>query len=953
MSFERRPAYGWQKAVPGARWFKADLHIHTVDDHTGGRAVLPEGLADDPTDPDVLSCYARLFLKGLVASGVQVAGLTPHSPRAGSGPETSAVWKIVDAWNCGEDDDGVPFREKVYAVFPGFEPNVNDGANGVHLLFLFDPEIGRERYLALYDAIMDGRAPWEHSALRLTPRDAEEVFQTLDRRRSESERTDAPWTYIALAPHFQREHGVFREMRSEILERFPCRLLAGYELGDDKLPEEVEARKKPGKFLLPFMAEHRQAFFHASDAYSIDELGQRYTWMKLASPRIEALRQGFIASDSRMRIGFERTGDGGLRPTTDAPDVTLNRRPWLKEVEVRGAASFFGSGSGGTSVRFSPDLTCIIGGSMTGKSTLLDGLRVRIEAPLPSDESVRVQVEDRGRDVFGAGSPEVVLDCPGSNPMASGLDRWPAQFFAQNELRRLSEDVTAVEDILAKLSPLQAGAIQKQSDDLEILDGRLRELAHQLARLDDNLADAEQAHERANNAKEALAAFSEAGAEVLHRAGRDRQQWDAAKRSAEAIQADLRRVSQSVAGFDVPEVGTTLAEVLESESIEPRRLNLESRWTRIDERIRDAEQEMSAWISDVTRVVESLGRNQEALRVSVERALAERGFDAAKLREIQELNQQAALLPSYEANLNQTRNHLVESEASFDRLQRDRQVLAQAQREVFDRVMSELEHQFEGRIRARRIDNGVFERLDSFLRSLKQKGITRWWNDLAGDRKPSPGKLAKLVDRELAKRQYWKSAFDGSDAPDHPNPSKGSSVSDLLASPLGEVGMSEAVQSTFLESLTRGKQRELAAIRCPDRYVLEMRMDDGSYRHLNALSGGQQVSVLLSLLLETDDSRPLVIDQPEDELDNRFLFETVLPALKKLKGRRQVIVATHNPNVVVNGDADMVIQLEATANRGCVACSGAIEEPAIRDAIVRTVDGGEEAFRLRRRKYGF
>ena len=81
--------------------------------------------------------------------------------------------------------------------------------------------------------------------------------------------TDAPWTYIALAPHFQREHGVFREMRSEILERFPCRLLAGYELGDDKLPEEVEARKKPGKFLLPFMEDHRQAFFHASDAYSI------------------------------------------------------------------------------------------------------------------------------------------------------------------------------------------------------------------------------------------------------------------------------------------------------------------------------------------------------------------------------------------------------------------------------------------------------------------------------------------------------------------------------------------------------------------------------------------------------------------------------------------------------------------------------------------------------------
>ena len=950
MSFDRQPANEWQRTVPGTRWFKADLHIHTIDDHAGGRARLPDGMSGDPTDPEVLSRYARLFLKGLVANGVQVAGLTPHCPRAGSGPETSAVWKIVEEWNRGDDDDGVPFREKVYAVFPGFEPNVDDGASGVHLLFLFDPEIGRDRFLAIYEAIMDGRAPWEHSALQLTPRDANEAFLTLDQRQSESSATDAPWSYIALAPHFQRSHGVLHEMRSDVLERFPCRLLAGYELGDDKLPQEVEPRKKPGRFLLPFMEAHRQAFFHASDAYTIPELGQRYTWMKLASPRIEALRQGFIASDSRMRIGFERSGDGGLRPIGDAPDVALNLRPWLKEVEVRGAASFFGSGSGGTKFQFSPDLTCIIGGSMTGKSTLLDGLRVHIEVELPSDDSIRPQVEERGRNVFGAGSPEVRLDCPGSNPAAAADERWPAQFFAQSELQRLSLEESAVEGILAKLIPSESREIEKRNQGLTALDERLRDLAKQLAGLDENLAEAEQAHERASSARNALAVFSEAGVEGLHRAGRDRQRWVEAQRGAETIRSDLRRVSESVTGFDVPKLEDVLAGVLETEGVARRQLDLELRWKRIDERIRAAEQEMSAWIDDVNRVVESLGANQERLRVDVERALAGRGLDAAKLREIQELNRQAALLPSYEANLDETRERLTTSEALFDRIQDERQALVEAQRQAFDRVMSEVRHEFEGRIRARRIVNGDVRPLDAFLRTLKQKGITRWWNDLAEDGKPSPGKLAELLDRELANRQYWKSAFDSSDAPDR---SGAEPAPDLLESPLADVGMSDAVQSTFLESLTRAKQRELAAIRCPDRYVLEMRMDDGSYRHLNALSGGQQVSVLLSLLLETNDSRPLVIDQPEDELDNRFLFETVLPALKKLKGRRQVIMATHNPNVVVNGDADMVIQLEATANRGRVGCSGAIEDPAIRDAIVRTVDGGEEAFRLRRRKYGF
>ena len=208
--------------------------------------------------------------------------------------------------------------------------------------------------------------------------------------------------------------------------------------------------------------------------------------------------------------------------------------------------------------------------------------------------------------------------------------------------------------------------------------------------------------------------------------------------------------------------------------------------------------------------------------------------------------------------------------------------------------------------------------LEAFLGDLKQRGITRWWNDLEGDNRPGPQEL-----------------LDG-----------------LRTGGLGTLGMSATVQQTFRDAMPSARQRALATIRCADKYLLELK-EDGEYRRLDDLSGGRRVSVLLSLLLETTDQRPLVIDQPEDELDNRFLFDTVLPALKRLKGRRQIIVATHNPNIVVNGDADQVIQLEATANNGSIAHAGAIEDMAVRDAIMHTVDGGAEAFRLRRMKYGF
>ena len=174
----------------------------------------------------------------------------------------------------------------------------------------------------------------------------------------------------------------------------------------------------------------------------------------------------------------------------------------------------------------------------------------------------------------------------------------------------------------------------------------------------------------------------------------------------------------------------------------------------------------------------------------------------------------------------------------------------------------------------------------------------------------------------------------------------------LQTGKLAALGMSRTVQQTFRDAMPSAKQRTLATIRCDDEYLLELEVG-GEYRRLDDLSGGQRVSVLLPLLLETTDPRPLVVDQPEDELDNRFLFDTVLPALKRLKGRRQIIVATHNPNIVVNGDADQVIQLEATANNGRIGQAGAIEDAAVRDAIMQTVDGGTEAFRLRHMKYGF
>ena len=908
--FTRRKSDHWHREVPGARWFKADLHIHTIDDIPGGRAKLPPGVHG--------SNYARRFLQTAANRRVRVIAVTPNSPRMEAAGQISAAWRIVEEWNAGLDDDGTPFRDKIFAVFPGFEPSLNNGKSGLHLLFIFDPEIGRENYFRAFDLVMGGVSPWNDTELQLSNKNADEAFAGIRKFHAQTcpESGASRWSYLILAPHVDNEKGLLGAQKAQVLQRFQHGEIAGLELGDDKLPMDCE-RNRP--WLKRGMVECRQAFFHGSDAYLVDDIGKRHTWFKLASPRIEALRQAFIASDSRMRIAYERNEPGDLIEIP-APDVTVHERSWLKSITVRGRASFFGvPDDRNTRFDLSPDLTCIIGGSMTGKSTLLDGLRVYVGAPPPQDDALRAQVEARGRERFLGGSPEVSLECPGSDSTSPLHERWPAVFHAQNELQRLAQDREAIEDMLTRLVASEMGAITTRRTRLESLDRELSGAVRRLAKLDGDLADAEQAFDRCERAAADLGAFSDAGIKDLHRASRDFREWQDAATGSNQLAVDMNRVLQSAQSLEMPDIGDGMASVLQAAGVHESARDSRERWEHIRMNLQAVTEALTEANAVIERTVAALERHEQSIRTDVERKLSAHGLAAAKIKEFQALSSHASLLTSYEATLKQTWDRHRSADRAFQTLVAERDDLVYQQRAAFDRVLETVRSEFGGKVVARRIDHGDRRRLDRLLRSLNQRGVTRWWNDLPDEQRPAPQDLLEALNDD----------------------------------DMEPVGMSRAVQTSFREAMSQSRRRELAATRCPDRYAFELRMDDGSHRRLDDLSGGQRVSVLLSLLLETKDDRPLVIDQPEDELDNRFLFDTVLPALKRLKGRRQIIVATHNANIVVNGDADQVIQLEATSDHGRVAQAGAIEDAAVRDAIVRTVDGGDDAFRLRRLKYGF
>jgi ABC-type transport system involved in cytochrome bd biosynthesis fused ATPase/permease subunit len=145
---------------------------------------------------------------------------------------------------------------------------------------------------------------------------------------------------------------------------------------------------------------------------------------------------------------------------------------------------------------------------------------------------------------------------------------------------------------------------------------------------------------------------------------------------------------------------------------------------------------------------------------------------------------------------------------------------------------------------------------------------------------------------------------------------------------------------------TVGPLLELAEQPIDDRVRIRL-----NGKPVDELSPGQRSSAMLPLIALAE-THPLVIDQPEDNLDNAMVGDTLTRILAGLKERRQIIVSTHNPNIVVGGDAEQVIVLDAPAAHSAqVTRTGSIDDEKIIDAVLTIMEGGREAFIARRKRY--
>ena len=169
---------------------------------------------------------------------------------------------------------------------------------------------------------------------------------------------------------------------------------------------------------------------------------------------------------------------------------------------------------------------------------------------------------------------------------------------------------------------------------------------------------------------------------------------------------------------------------------------------------------------------------------------------------------------------------------------------------------------------------------------------------------------------------------------------------------LTAIGITENNASRMINTLTDDALRKIEWVDVPQLPSIRIKREgEAAYTDLSSLSVGEKCSAILSIALLSK-GKPLVIDQPEDDLDHAFIINSIVEGIRTAKSGRQIVAATHNPNIPVLGDAEMVFRVarQAGADICHIHNSGGLELPQV-TAEVQSLEGGAEAFERRRQRY--
>lgn len=897
---------------PGAKWWKVDFHAHSPASFDYGAEEGAMAAAEaKPTFREWLLVY--------MAAGIDAIVITDHNTHEG-------ISGAREAYAALEHEGAEGFRS--LSIFVGVEITIEGGD---HLLGVFDTDSEPELVNGLLHTV---RYQGERGGSNgTTVSSFEQVVDEIIRLGG-----------LAIPAHADTNRGVFsHEPRSADPVFDAGKILAVETVGE--LTYASAMRAKAVRVL-------------GSDAHHLDDSscpaerranakypGSHYTWVKMALPSLDGVRHAL--SD----------GARSVVPAVGASaDPNIFEHDMIEKIAIT-------HGEETTTYQFGPWMNAVIGGRGVGKSTLIevvrlvlgrtDDLPVRLKqdlewfAPTPGPSStarfwgngttLAVYISRAGQryriawsGTTGASTIERSGDSGWEAENGAPHDRFTVLVNSQKQIYELAQDPRG---LLKMIDEQPEVAFRVWSDEFERLSSRYRALRGELLEIDAEIGHEDRLLGQLADVEAQLALLTQQvespTAAELNKLLREQRELDAYEGSAEAFEEELRLLLSEYSDLAVTSEALT-ADSWEHESI---------------------------WRSTVSEAVASFVETANTL------AAARAGWDS-----VREESPRLARITTLKESLGIADGSDVSGDPTIERTANIVQL-----RGAKDRIEADLRRIRTSKERRTRLDDETGEVMSRLGRHRSE--LTKRRQDVAG--RLSSGQLkvrvheqgddsALEVDlRRLTRKESgFELAFGENGLRSlvvHPfNPTRIQSIGQLK-------DLLRGMHSSGREALVGAGHANLQidrrfypGLQAIDSSSFETDVDlwfpedglqvkftdeNGLLKPIDSGSPGQRTAALLAALLSLG-SDPLVLDQPEDDLDNKLISQLVVASLRDIKTRRQVIVATHNANIVVNGDAEHVTALDH-GNAPKIEASGSMHEATVKDTVCEIMEGGKDALRSR------
>ncbi len=848
-------------------------------------------------------------------------------------------------------------------LFPGFEFAANVG-KGAHVICLFEPKTPEDNISSALTECGISYPPKDSGGvLKRSKKNLEEIINIVQTK----------YNGIVIVPHIFTDGLFDNENINEWLQQDEYK-------NDDLLAAEVPKKVKEmskgfqnlfannGKCIAAWKRKRPLGLLMSSDCKMLNEkdddgnpksnsIGYRYTWIKMSSPSIESLRQAFLDNESRIRLP-----ESNKKSSPPSDDFNSSR---IKSLTIKKVAFLTDQ-----TINFSQNLNCLIGGRGSGKSSIIEYIRIVLDKTATLDEDTKKRFE-RIRNTLDKNNSEIVITLVKNSGSEYKL------VWKNDEIQLISDDPNIDKNSVLNKIDLDIFSQQQINNltDTKEIKGTNKKGNNLLKLIDNSINDTMiEIHNREEGLKlKIVETFSKL---------RDKKRR---KEFIHNLDLEIKELTDSIKKRKGIQDEYNNYKALEKEKTELNNLffshkklhdNLKNELNSMKNEVKKFENKDFPHYSELETIQSATNRAQETLFSTIEKALnefdknlqaifrdysisktikeeikqAEEKFNQAcldtglSLKEIEEINsinetlkkkneQQKKLVDEYNLFVKNIEDVAILLEELYETWYRE----YQKRREITDLANQSATIKEKGKS----MINVSLDYQQDF------SSFQTIWNEFRPkDKRTKFGRSWDAIGENVFEKFLEQSSFL----------SPWILVNKVLRDEL-EIDSLNEFKSDFSEHINQNieKWEKIQCCRIDDYLDIELFREDGQTAGTisgGQLSDGQRNTAALALLLSQDNG-PIIIDQPEDELDSNFVFSQLIPVLRSKKENRQIIIATHNANIPVNGDAELVYALEVKNGQGILQAEGGLDRKEITQSILNIMEGSKEAFRKRREKYNF